>query len=72
MINCAPEVTPLPIYLHEDFIQVPFPMTGLHSTYSSLFDLVCKLGAKPVPPVPDGFIAYEYVAFIQEVFPISQ
>ena len=72
MIDCAPQVMPFTIYLHKDLIQVPFPMTGLHSPCPALFDLTCELRAKPMPPVPYGFIAYIHTAFMQEVFDISK
>ena len=61
-----------PIYLHEYFIQVPFPITGLHFPCPALFDLACELRAKPMPPVTNGFIAYVHASFMQEVFHISQ
>ena len=47
-------------------------MTGLDSPCPALFDLVCKLRAKPMPPVPNGFIAYIHASFMQQVFYISQ
>jgi hypothetical protein len=31
MIDCAPQVMSFTIYLHKDFIEVPFPITGLHA-----------------------------------------
>ena len=54
------------------FIQVPFPMTGLHAPCPALFDLACKLRAKPMPPLPDSFIAYIYATLMKQVFHISQ
>ena len=47
-------------------------MTSLHSPCPALLDQACKLGDKPVPPVPNGFIAYVYASFMQKVFYISQ
>jgi hypothetical protein len=72
MIDCAPQVMSFTIYLHKDFIQVPFPITGLHSPRPALFDLACELRAKPMPPVPNRFITYINASFMQEVFYISQ
>ena len=43
--------------MNRTFIQVPLPMTGLHTPCTELFDLACKLRAKPVQPVADRFIA---------------
>ena len=47
-------------------------MTGLHTPCPALFDLACELRAKPMPPVPNGFIAYVYASFMQKVFYISK
>ena len=60
------------IYFHEDFIQVPFPITGLHAPCPALLDLACELRAKPMPPIPNRFIAYVNASFMQEVFYISK
>ena len=35
------------------------------------FNLVCKLRAKPMPPVPNGFIAYVHATLMQKVLLIS-
>ena len=35
-------------------------------------DLACELRAKPVPPVPNGFIANVHASFMQKVFYIPQ
>ena len=63
---------PFPIYLHEYFIQVPLPITGLHFPCPALFDLACELRAKPMPPVTNGFIAHVHASFMQKVFNIPQ
>ena len=54
------------------FIQVPFPITGLHAPCPALLDLACELSAKAMPPVPNGFMAHIDTAFMQKVFYISQ
>ena len=72
MINCTPEVMSLPIYLHKDFIKVPLTVAWLHTPCSSLFNLAGELRAKPMPPVPDRFIAYIYATFMKKVFHIPQ
>ena len=61
-----------PIYLHKDFIQVPFPITRLKTPCPTLFDLACELRAKPMPPAPNGFITNIYAPFMKEVFHVSQ
>ena len=43
---------------------LPLPMTGLYSPCHRLFDLACKLRAKPMPQVPNGFIANIYASFM--------
>ena len=60
------------IYLHKDFIQVPFPITGLHAPCPALLDLACELRTKSMPPVPNRFIAHINTAFMQKVFYISK
>ena len=60
------------IYLHKDFIQVPFSITGLHAPCPALIDVACELRAKPMPPIPNRFIAYINASFMQKVFYISQ
>ena len=72
MIDCTPEVMSFPIYLHKDFIKVPLPVAWLQAPGPSLFDLARKLRAKPVPPVPDRFIAYIHAAFMKQVFNVPQ
>ena len=61
-----------PINFHKNFIKVPLPVARLHTPGPALIDLACELRAKPVPPVPDRFIAHINTAFMQEVFYISQ
>jgi hypothetical protein len=63
---------PFTIYLHEDFIQVPFPITGLHAPCPALLDLVYELRTKSMPPVPNRFIAHIDTSFMQKVFYVSQ
>ena len=72
MIDCTPEVMSFAIYLYKDFIQVPLPVARLQAPGPSLFDLACELRAKPVPPVPDRFIAYIYSTLMKQVFYVPQ
>ena len=60
------------IYLYKDFIEVPFPITGVHTPCLKLFDLTWELRAKFVPAVSNRFIAYIYPTFMKQVFYISQ
>ena len=39
--------------VNRTFIQVPFPMTGLHAPCPALLDLACELRAKPMQPIPN-------------------
>jgi hypothetical protein len=55
----------------EDLIQVPFPITGVHSPCPALFDLACELRTKSMPSVPNRFIAHINASFMQKVFYIS-
>jgi hypothetical protein len=72
MIDCAPQVMSFTIYLHKDFIKVPFPITGLHASCHALLDLACELRTKSMPPIPYGSIAYVNASFMKKVFYISQ
>ena len=72
MINCTPQIMSFTIYPHNDFIQVPSPVTGLHTPCPALFDLACEVIAKPVPQVANRFIAYIYSRFMKQVFYIPK
>ena len=39
---------------------------------TALFDLVCQLSTKSMPPIPNVLIAYVHASFMQKVFNISQ
>ena len=51
---------------------MPFPMSGMHYPYPALLDVACKLKAKPMPPILDGFLAHFYASLMQEIFNIPQ
>jgi len=53
-------------------VDLSIPVTELHSPCPALLDLACELRAKPMPPVPNRFIAHIDTAFMQEVFYIPQ
>ena len=53
-------------------VDLSIPVAELHTPYPKLLDLACKLGAKSVPPVPNGFIANIHTAFIEKVFDIPK
>jgi hypothetical protein len=61
-----------PINFHKDFIKVPLPVARLQAPGPSLFNFACELRAKPVPPVPDRFIAHIYTTLMKQVLHISQ
>ena len=58
--------------MNRTFIQLPFPITGLHAPCPTLLDLGCKLRAKPMPPITNGLIAYVHAPFMQQVSHNSQ
>ena len=47
-------------------------MSGMHSPCPALLDVACKLKAKPMPPILDGFLAHVYASLMQEIFNIPQ
>lgn len=73
MIHSPPKVMPLAIHLHENFVYAPLPFavcSQLLNTRSSNFS--SKHWAKPVPPIPDSFVADIDPAFVKQVFDIPQ
>ena len=72
MIDCTPEVMSFSIYLHKNFIQVPLPITGLHTPCPTLVDLARELNSKSVPLMTNGFIAYVHATFTRQVFYVPQ
>ena len=55
VINGAPKVKSLTIYLDEDFIQVPLPVRVV--TRPPLLDFFSKLCTKSIDPKPHSFVA---------------
>ena len=72
MIDCTSEVMSFSIYLYKDFIKLPLPVARLQAPCFSFFNFACELRAKPVPPVPDRFIAYIYSELMKQVFYVPQ
>ena len=62
-------------YYYQYLSGVLFWKSGPESSpyvYKKIFDLAYALRFKPVPPVPDRFIAYVHATFMNKVFHISQ
>lgn len=72
IINCTPQVISFSIYIFKNFIKMLLTVARLHTPCSSLIDLTCELRAKPVPLVPNRFIAYIYSTLIKQIFYIPQ
>ena len=53
-------------------VDLSIPVAELHTPCPTLFDLVCDLRPKPMPPVLNGFITYVDARFMQKVFYIPQ
>ncbi len=73
MILGPPKIMPLTIHLHKNLIHLPLPFgeyAQLLNTLSS--DLSSKHWAKPVPPIPDSFVAHVDASLVQQVFDISK
>lgn len=72
MIDSAPEVVPLVLNLHEDLVQMPSPVAGLHALNPSLPDLRSQQLSEGMPPEPHRLVADLDTAFAEEVLDIPQ
>ena len=73
MINGPPEVVRLTVDLHEDVVEMPPPMCpGPHAIDPLPPDFRGEQRSEPIPPEPDGFVAYIDAALMQEVLDIPQ
>ena len=70
MINCAPQVMSFTIYLHKDFVQVPFPVGMAPCPLPTNF--FGKLATKSAHPKPDCFVANINSAFMQYIFNLAK
>ena len=72
VVDCPPKVMRLAIDLHKHLIKVPTPAAGLHTLGPALSDFGSELGAKSMPPVPNGLVANIDAAFMQQIFHIAE
>ncbi len=73
MIDGPPEVLSLAIHLHENLIHLPLPFGEYAQLLNTLTsDLSSKHRAKPIPPIPDSFVAHVDPAFVQQIFDIPK
>ena len=73
MIDGAPEIMLHAIYLHENLIQVPLPLSVLTHVGSSLRpDLTREDWTKSIDPSPNAFMADIYPALVEQVFNIAE
>lgn len=73
MINRTPQVVSLPTDLHKDLIQVLPPLRRLSHSFRAMFpDLVGEVGAEPIDPMTDRFVADVDPALMKQVFNIAQ
>ncbi len=73
MINGPPKIMPLTIYLHENLVNVPLPFGERAQLLNTTPPyLSSKHRAKPVPPIPDSFVAHVDPAFVQQIFDIPK
>ncbi len=73
VINGPPKIMPLAIYLHKDLVHMPLPFgvcSKLLNTLSS--GLRSKHRTKPVPLIPDSFVAHVDASLVQQVFDIPK
>ena len=72
VVDGPPQVMPLAIDFHENFIQVPPPMAGSHTLDPPFPDLGREQRAEPVPPEPHSLMADVDAAFMQQIFDIPE
>ena len=72
LVDSPPKLEPFAIDLHENLVEMPAPMTRLHSRNAPLFDIRCKHRTKSMPPVPDSFVTDINTAFVEQIFHVAQ
>ena len=73
VVDSPPKIVPLSSYLHEDLVQVPLPLrTSAHRFRSAFPDFVGELGAEPIDPETDAFVADVNAALVEQVLDIPQ
>ncbi len=64
---------PLAIHLHKNLIHLPLPFGEYAQLLNTLTsDLSSKHRAKPIPPIPDSFVAHVDASLVQQVFDIPK
>jgi hypothetical protein len=73
LINCAPQVVPLAVDLHENLVQVPLLIrVCTHFLVKFGADFSGKNRAKSIPPAPQSFVADVDPALVQQVLDIAE
>ena len=72
VVGRAPEAVPLPVDLHENLVEMPFPVARSNPFDPTLLDLVGEHRPEPVPPVADRLVTDIDASFMKEVFDIPQ
>lgn len=73
VVDCAPQVMGLAVYLHKHLIQVPAPLRDLAKLLrSTLLDLLRHHRAKPVPPKSDRLVCDIDTSLVKQVFHIPK
>ena len=73
MVDSAPEVVALASDFDEDFVQMPPPLRAAPHGFRAPFpDSVSEIGAEPVHPKPDAFVANVDATFVQKIFDITE
>ena len=69
VIDGAPEIVRLAVYLHENFVQVPLPLgPGAHPVGTAFPDFRREHRPEPVPPKPYRLVANIDAALMKQVF----
>ncbi len=73
MINGPPKIIPLAIHLNKNLIHVPLSFGACSQWLNTLpSDLSSKHWAKPVPPIPDSFVAHVDASLMQQIFDVPK
>src|SRR6056297_9733 len=72
VIDGAPKVVPLPVYLHEHLVMVPPPAAGFHTVDPALADLGGEHRAEAMPPEPEGLMADVDAALMEQILDVPE
>ena len=72
MINSAPEVMKLSVYLYENLIQMPRPVRIVRALHAPFSDLLREEWTEAVPPKPHCFMRGVDTALVKQILHVPQ